>query len=173
MTQTNPSSDADFPEETPVTRASIESVLAESLHMHQSMAQRVESGEAEIQQSAVLGVKAEHVTANGAMLGFVQTPKAAVQNSAVGALKTENAYINGVVGAVAANSVEFGNAYAGVVAGREVKAQRVESIVLLAGHVEGEVHTVVDTRGAVIAGLLGGLFAGLILLLGRMVFRRK
>jgi hypothetical protein len=30
-----------------------------------------------------------------------------------------------------------------------------------------------DTRGALIAGLVGGLFAGMILLLGRMMFDRK
>jgi hypothetical protein len=31
----------------------------------------------------------------------------------------------------------------------------------------------VDTRGAVIAGLVGGLFAGLIFLVGRIAFRRE
>jgi hypothetical protein len=32
---------------------------------------------------------------------------------------------------------------------------------------------VIDTRGALIAGLVGGLFAGIMLLLGRMLFGRK
>ncbi len=44
---------------------------------------------------------------------------------------------------------------------------------LLANRVEGEVHTVVDTRGAVIAGLVGGLIAGMIFLVGRIAFRRN
>jgi hypothetical protein len=64
------------------------------------------------------------------------------------------------------------NAYSVVTAAKEVRGERIESLVLLAGRVEGEIHTVVDTRGAVIAGLVGGLFAGLILLVGRIAFRR-
>jgi hypothetical protein len=39
--------------------------------------------------------------------------------------------------------------------------------------VEGNVTTVIDTRGALIAGLVGVLFAGTMLLLGRMLFGRK
>jgi hypothetical protein len=39
--------------------------------------------------------------------------------------------------------------------------------------VNGDVNTILDTRGALIAGLTGGLFAGMMLLLGRMLFRRK
>jgi hypothetical protein len=81
--------------------------------------------------------------------------------------------VSGGAGVVAADNVEFGGAYAGLVAGREVRGERIDSVVLLAGRVEGEVHTVMDTRGALIAGMLGGLVAGLILLLGRMTFRRK
>jgi hypothetical protein len=81
--------------------------------------------------------------------------------------------LNGLAGVVAAGSVEFGNAYAGVVAGREVRGGKIESIILLSGKVEGNVTTVVDTRGALIAGLVGGLFAGIMLLLGRMLFGKK
>ena len=74
---------------------------------------------------------------------------------------------------VVAGSVEFGNAYAGIVASREVRSEKIESIILLSRHVEGNVTTVIDTRGALIAGLVGGLFAGIMLLLGRMLFGKK
>jgi hypothetical protein len=85
----------------------------------------------------------------------------------------ETMSINGQAGVVVAGSVEFGNAYAGVVAGREVRGERIESIILLSRRVEGNVTTVIDTRGALIAGLVGGLFAGIMLLLGRMLFGKK
>jgi len=39
--------------------------------------------------------------------------------------------------------------------------------------VQGNVTTVLDTRGALLAGLVGGLFAGLMLMLGRALFGRK
>jgi hypothetical protein len=62
---------------------------------------------------------------------------------------------------------------AGFVAGREVHVSESRTGILLARTVHGDVNTVLDTRGALIAGLTGGLFAGLMLLLGRMLFRRN
>jgi hypothetical protein len=44
---------------------------------------------------------------------------------------------------------------------------------LLGNHVEGDIQTVVDTRGALIAGMVGGLLTGIILLIGRLVFGRR
>jgi hypothetical protein len=62
---------------------------------------------------------------------------------------------------------------AGLVAGREVHVSESRTGILLAQTVHGNVNTVLDTRGALIVGLTGGLFAGLMLLLGRVLFRRK
>jgi len=61
----------------------------------------------------------------------------------------------------------------GLAAGREVHVNESRTGILLAKTVNGNVNTVLDTRGALIAGLTGGLFAGLMLLLGRMLFGRK
>ena len=81
--------------------------------------------------------------------------------------------MTGYAGAVVGGSVEMVNSFAGVVAGREVRGERIQSIFLLSPKVEGNVTTVVDTRGVVIAGLLSGLFTGLIFLLGQALFGRK
>jgi hypothetical protein len=91
----------------------------------------------------------------------------------VAVAQAETLSINGQAGVVVAGSVEFGNAYAGIVAGDEVRGERIESVILLARTVNGNVTTVIDTRGALIAGLVGGLFAGIMLLLGRMLFSKK
>jgi hypothetical protein len=66
----------------------------------------------------------------------------------------------------------LGNTYAGLVAGREVHGDRIETLVLFGNHIEGEVHAVMDARSALIAGLVGGLFGGLLFLLVRGLFRR-
>jgi hypothetical protein len=174
MSQPTPSEDeTDQPQVTDLARVDTDSVLAEMVRMHQSSAQKVEAADIELNQSAAAQVKAEKLSAHNTALGMVQSDKITSQNSAIGAVKADEAYLNGVVGVVAADTVEFGNTYAGIIAGREVRGERIESIILLARHVDGNVKTVVDTRGAVIAGLLGGLFAGLVLLVGRMVFRRN
>ena len=96
-----------------------------------------------------------------------------MQNSGAGALRADSVHLEGYVGAVIADSASLGNTYAGLVVAKEVKGERIESIVLLARHVEGNVKTIVDARTAVLAGALGGLFAGMIFLLGQGLFRER
>ena len=93
--------------------------------------------------------------------------------SAVAGLRAETAEVQGMLGAAAAGSIDLTNSYAGVLAAREVRGERIDTLVLLGGRVHGEVHTVVDTRAAVIAGLLGGLFGGLLFMLGKALFERS
>jgi hypothetical protein len=61
----------------------------------------------------------------------------------------------------------------GLVAGRDVHVAESRTVVLLARHVDGEVTTLFNTRDALIIGLVSGLFSGLMLLLGRLLFRRN
>jgi hypothetical protein len=173
MADRTPIPDGEELQPTEVQGTSADSVLAETVHMRQSVARRVEGGDVEIRQSAAGQVRGHRVTAHTAAVGLLQAPTATLQSSAVGALRAEHAYLNGAAGGVAANTVEFGSSYAGVVAGREIRAERVDSLVLLAGKVEGEVHATMSTREALIAGILGGLIAGLFLLLGRALFGRR
>jgi hypothetical protein len=79
----------------------------------------------------------------------------------------------GGAGIVLADSVNLGNTYAGLVAGGNVRGENIETLIFLGNHVEGDVQTVVDTRGALIAGIVGGLLSGIVLLIGRLVFGRR
>jgi hypothetical protein len=81
--------------------------------------------------------------------------------------------VSGYTGAVVAGSVDVHHGLAGFVSGRDVHVSESRTGILLARTVHGNVHTILDTRGALIAGLTAGLFSGLMLLLGRMLFRRK
>ena len=173
MTDQTPPSEAEQPQVTNLTRVDVDAVHAELVRMHQSIAQEIEAEEVELHLSAAFDVKATRATAQEAALGLVHAAEVTLQNSAAGAVRAQNATINGAAAAVVAGNVEFGNAYAGVVAGCQVRGERIESLILLSPKVEGNVTTVVDTRGAVIAGLVGGLFAGLLFLLGQAVFGRK
>ena len=85
----------------------------------------------------------------------------------------ERMSLHGVAGVAVGGSVELNNSYAGVIAGREVSGEKIESVILFSRKINGNVTTVMDTRSALIAGLVGGLFAGIMLLLGRSLFGRK
>ena len=150
-----------------------DAVNAELVRMHQSSAGVVNSEEIELTISAEAQVHAKDVEMHDSAAAVVQAEEMTVQNGAVGAAQAGTLSLNGVAGSVVAGSVEFGNAYAGFTAAREVRGERIESVVLLTRKVEGNVSTVIDTRGALIAGLVGGLFTGIMLLLGRMLFGKK
>jgi hypothetical protein len=106
-------------------------------------------------------------------MAAVEAEEVSVSQSALGIARAEKMSVSGYAGAVAAGSAEVHHAAAGLVAGRDVHVSESRVGVLLAGTVHGRVTPLLDTRGALIAGLTGGLFAGLMLLLGRVLFRRK
>ena len=118
-------------------------------------------------------VDADSFAAQQSIIGGVNAESAELVNSVIGGVNATLVNAQGAIGAVAGQTVTVEGARVGVTAAREVRGGRIESVVLLANHVEGEVHTVVDTRGAVIAGLVGGLIAGMIFLVGRIAFRRN
>ncbi len=169
---TAPVESADQPEVVNLAHTDVGAVTAEMVRMRQSNAETITSEDVELNISAAAVVNATTLSARQSLMGGVNAESAEITNSVVGGLRGGNVSVQGLVGWVAAETVNVGNATVVVTAAREVRGEKVESLILLAGRVEGEVHTVVDTRGAVIAGLVAGLFAGLILLVGRIAFRR-
>jgi len=79
----------------------------------------------------------------------------------------------GVTGFVLAGSAEVQHGMAGFVAGRDVRVSESRTGILIARNLSGNVTAMLDTRGALIVGLVSGLFAGLMLMLGRVLFGRK
>jgi len=63
---------------------------------------------------------------------------------------------------------------AGVVIANDVKfGESSRTVLLISNNVQGTVTTLMDTRKALIAGLVAGLFASISLLLGQALFRRR
>jgi hypothetical protein len=175
MSDPNPApiESADWPEVVNLARVDAGAVTAEMVRMHQSVAETIQSDDVEMSQSAAAVVKAHTLSARQVALAQVSVEQAEISQGAVGAIRATLVNAQGCIGAVAGETVTLEGARVGVTAAREVRGERVESVILLAGRVEGEVHTVVDTRGAIIAGLVGGLVAGMIFLVGRIAFRRE
>jgi hypothetical protein len=141
--------------------------------MHQAGAQTISASEIEMEQSAAAAVKATNVTAHQAALGAVEATQVLSEQSLIGAVQAEKASISGFTGAVVAGTAEIHYSLAGVVVGNEVHvADQTRTVLLVSRNVQGNVTTLMDTRSALIAGLLGGLFGGMMLLLGRMLFKR-
>jgi hypothetical protein len=165
--------DLDSSQVTNISQSDVVNVHGDSVRMHQSDADTVTAENVALEKSAAANVKAGKVSANNSGMAYVEAEEVLMQESGVGFAQAGKMSLSGYTGAVVAGSAEVHNAMAGFVAGRDVQVNESRTGILLARTVHGDVNTVLDTRGALIAGLTAGLFSGLMLLLGRVLFRRK
>lgn len=163
----------DSPQVTNISQADVQTVRAELVRMHQADAENILAQEVELQQSGAGAIKADHVNADHSFIGMVSAKEVSMEGGAVGFVQAEKMSAGGYTGVVVAGSADIQHGMAVFVAGREVHVNEARTGILLARNVQGNVTTVLDTRGALLAGLVGGLFAGLMLMLGRVLFGRK
>lgn len=156
-----------------ISQTDVQTVQAEMVRMHQASAETINANEVELEQSAAAHVKASSVSAHQSAMAAVEAEEVLAQNSAVGFVEAEKASVRGYIGAVSAQNAEVHYALAGAVVGNDVHVEGARTILLIGQNVTGNVTTVIEPRSALIAGLTGGLFAGLMLLLGRMLFVRR
>lgn len=161
------------PQVTNISQAEVHNVRAELVRMHQADAENIVAQQVELHQSAAANVKANHINMNQSAIGMANATEVSVASGAVGFAQAEKMSVGGFTGVVVAGSAEVQHGVAVVVAGRDVHVAESRTGILIARNISGDVTTVLDTRGALIAGLVGGLFAGLMLLLGRALFGRK
>ncbi|HEX9841064.1 MAG TPA: hypothetical protein VGA72_17070 [Anaerolineales bacterium] len=165
-------SEADQSQVTNISQAEVQSIHADLVRMHQASADTINADEVELEQSAAANVKANHISMHQSAMARVEAGEVLSQNSAMGFVQAQKASVSGYTGAVVAESADVHHGMAVFVAGREVRVQDARTILLVGQNVNGNVTTLMDSRSALIAGLVGGLFAGLMLLLGRMLFGR-
>jgi hypothetical protein len=158
---------------TNISQTDVKNVQAEMVRMHQASADTINANEVELEQSAAANVKATSVTTHQSALAAVEAEEVLSQNSFIGFVEAEKASVRGYTGAVSAQNAEVHYALAGVVVGNDVHVEGARTILLIGQNVTGNVTTIIEPRSALIAGLTGGLFAGLMLLLGRTLFGRK
>ena len=158
---------------TNISQTDVQTVQADMVRMHQASAETINASEVELEQSAAVNVKASSVNTNQSAMVAVEADEVMSQNSAIGFVEAEKASVRGYTGVVSAQNAEVHYALAGVVVGNDVHLESARTILLVGQNVSGNVTTVISPRSALIAGLTGGLFAGLMLLLGRTLFGRK
>jgi len=151
----------------------VEVIEAEMVRVHQSVVQEITAEEVALHQAAAFDVTTAEISTHESALILVNAREVELNNSAAGAIRADTVQVNGPAGVVLAQSANIGNTYARFVVGDKIATEKIETLLLLGNHVEGDVQTVVDTRGALIAGMVGGLLAGVFLLVGRLVFGRR
>jgi hypothetical protein len=163
----------DSPQVTNITQADVKTVRAEQVRMYQADAENIVAQEVELKQSAAGNVKANHIHIHQSAIAIANATEISVNRGAVGFVQVEKMSSDGYTGAVLADSAELRHGLAHVVVGRDVHVEGSRTGILFARNLSGNVTTLLDARGALIVGLVSSLFAGLMLLLIRSVFRRE
>jgi hypothetical protein len=158
---------------TNISQSDVQTVHAEIVRMHQVSAETINANEVGLEQSAAVHVQAGSVNTHQSALVAVESEELLSQNSAIGFVEAQKVSVRGYIGLVAAQNAEVQYSLAGVVIGNDVHVESARTILMIGRNVTGNVTTLMDSRSALIAGLVGGLFSGLMLLLGRMLFGRK
>ena len=156
-----------------VSHEGVQSVQADVVRMHQAAAETIHADDIALHQSAASDIRANSVSAFQSALATVEAEEVLSQKSAIAYVQADKASVSGYTGAVIARNAELHYGLTGFAAGQDVHVQGARTILLVGRNITGNVTTVMDPRSALIAGLTGGLFAGLMLLLGRVLFGRK
>ena len=167
-------SESEESEVTNLSQAQVQSISAQRVNMEQAAAETINAENVEMDRSAVADLNANHVNARQAVIGELKASDVVADQSLIGYVQAERAGVSGFTGAVIAQSAEVRSSASVAVIANEVRFEEsARTVLLISNKVEGNVTTLVDTRTALIAGLVAGLFASIAVLLGRALFGRK
>ncbi|HZY44955.1 MAG TPA: hypothetical protein VFF70_09430 [Anaerolineae bacterium] len=126
-------------------QSAVQLIDADSIELRQSAAQMIDADTLRMQQSLTLGARTETLQAEQSVLGMVRTHEATLADSSVLAL-----------------------------AGDHIQAANVNTVFLIGRNIEGDIKTMMDTRGALMFGLAAGGVLGFFSLISALArrFRR-
>jgi len=157
--------------ESPLKGRAVGSLQGEGAKPRLTGAREVTADRVDLTQSAALRVRGSLVEAQQSALGLVQSNEVFLKQGAAAVVRSETAVLDGYAGIVAAKTVQVKNGAAALVAGREIRGQRIQALLVIGNRIEGDIHMMFDQRQALMVALLGGLFAGLILSMRRVLRR--
>jgi hypothetical protein len=137
----------------------VETVEADEVHIQQAGINRVFAGVVEMDTGGAVTIDAETVSLSESV-GLVVRAEVLDANDCSG-------------GVLVARDMRLTNSRAGLAIADHADLRDSSTVVLLARQVNGPVETVLDTRGAILAGLVAGVAAGLVWLAGGLLSRRR
>jgi hypothetical protein len=156
-----------------LSETSVQKVDAELVRMNRSAAEHIQAEEVEVRQGGVMRVDAGSMTVQQGGVSLANAKNLAMENSFLLAGRAEEArFDSSQVGVLYAGSVDMKYSKNNLMVAQRVSGGPIRSLVLLAGRVDGPVHTYLDTPRSLLAGVAAGVGVGIVLLLGRLMTRR-
>jgi hypothetical protein len=165
--------DVELPQVVNLSQTDVENVRAELVRASQSTIHHLEAEEAEVNGVLIGTATTGKLSVRRTAIGAVQTQQAELYDSIVGGIRGETVSVNGRTGLIVATALQAEETNSVVLAGAEIHATNIRTGILFGRQVHGNIETVLDTRTTIIAGVIGGAIAGLVLLAGRLLFGKK
>jgi hypothetical protein len=171
-----PESDKEMeaPQVVNLSQTTVENVQAELVRASLTGIEHLTAEEVELQESAAVVVNTGKLATRDSLVGFVNSGSASIEDCIVIAARAENNLsLSGIAGLAVGGTVQVDDLDALAVVGREIHGTNIRTGLLISREVHGNVETLIDSRTALLTGLVGGMAAGLIMLVGRLLFGRR
>ncbi len=151
-----------------------EALTADIVRLSGGAIERVAAETVSIRQGGARTITADTVTMQQGGAGLVNGAEVDMHQSGALAIRTQQATLeySGAAG-IAADHLQATHARIGVAVSDRADLRQTSTVVLLARQTEGQVTTLLDTRGTLLAGLVAGLALGLTLIAGSLLARRR
>jgi hypothetical protein len=134
----------------------------------------VEAESVQIVQSGARTITASEVSINTGMAISIEADQIAMQQSGAFVAQARQMGLDTSTGfALLGNEMEIEKSRVGMIVARDTNLSNSSTIVLLAKNVNGPVETLLDTRGAIYAGLIAGIAMGMVRFVGSLLTRRR
>lgn len=167
------SEEVEIPQVVNLSNVNVDTVHAELVRASHAAIRSLEAEEADVNGIIVGTATVGKFSGRQAVIGAINAKQADVRKSFVGGVRGESISVSGKTAMVVGTSVNSPEMKAAIVAGSQINAENIRAGLLIGRKITGNVQTLVDGRAAIIAGVLGGLITGLVMLAGKSLFRRK
>jgi len=113
-------------------------------------------------------VNAAVISADNSLIGIIHSNAISLKDSLIGIASSQKPTLQGVIGVSLGQDTVLNDTRTGLVVAQEVRSDHIQTVLLIANHVDGPVEVLADHRSIAIFGIAVGFSLGLIFSLFRL-----
>jgi hypothetical protein len=163
----------ELPQVVNLSQVNVDEVHAELVRASHAAIRRLEAEEADVNGIIIGSAVTGKLNGRQVAIGALNAKHVELREAFIGGVRGESISVSGNTAMMAATTIESPEVRAVIVAGAEINAANIRTGLLVGRKINGNVHTLLDTRTAILAGVFGGLVTGLVMLAGKLLFGKK
>ena len=152
--------------------ANIDSIHGDTVHVSRSSVNHIVAEEIDLEGSSAQFVDSQTITAQKSNIGNAHAESISIENGETGLIYGDQVNAGGNLGAVFANAVAMNQGQSGIIVAKEMHGDKIQSVILIAGKVNGPIETKLDMRNALMLGAVAGACLGIVISLLRLMTRK-